>query len=677
MKTKTNCCSGIAHFSYLSRLSHLSRLSFGSALLVLMLVPVKAFTQERVLSNPPELLQDSDSTDYQQGVLSLATSAMSSGSSNERVLNLAVEYAESQLWNPATGQYDRVRLRSYNGTDVDPTSPFVAPTIKINPGETIRVNLDNQLPADSSCINHPSDVNIPHCFNGTNLHTHGLWINPAGNGDNVLLSINPGVQFEYEYNVPADHPSGTFWYHTHRHGSTALQVSSGMAGALIIEGDRLPTPTQNGDIDTLLGGFADLTLVMQQIQYACRTAPTPQNPNGTLKQTAQGRYYCDPGDVGVIEDYDQFGPGTWPASGRYTSINGHVLPTFTATQGEVQRWRMIHAGVRDTISLQFYKALPSRSVRDAGLLGSIEDEQSAISANCGTEPLPYTLIAADGLTLAAGAQTDIATFQPGYRYDALLVFPEAGEYCVIDASAPAAGNVNNEEVGTRMLGYVNVAAGDDIGSDIQAYLTQRLIANAQSEMPPTVRASVINDLNDDLKFSRFIPHPSVAESEVTGTQELTFYIDTSSSDVQFEVGNTLQTADVRPYDPDRIDRKLPVGSVEEWVMQSHFVSHPFHIHVNPFQVVEILDPNGRDVSAAGSVDDAGGSVDPQYAGLKGVWKDTLWIKSLAPSQQDGYYTIRVRTRYQRYIGEFVLHCHILDHEDQGMMQNVEIVLPNS
>ena len=338
---------------------------------------------------------------------------------------------------------------------------------------------------------------------------------------------------------------------------------------------------------------------------------------------------------------------------------------------------MIHAGVRDTISLQFYKALPSRSVRDAGLLGSIEDEQSAISANCGTEPLPYTLIAADGLTLAAGAQTDIATFQPGYRYDALLVFPEAGEYCVIDASAPAAGNVNNEEVGTRMLGYVNVAAGDDIGSDIQAYLTQRLIANAQSEMPPTVRASVINDLNDDLKFSRFIPHPSVAESEVTGTQELTFYIDTSSSDVQFEVGNTLQTADVRPYDPDRIDRKLPVGSVEEWVMQSHFVSHPFHIHVNPFQVVEILDPNGRDVSAAGSVDDAGGSVDPQYAGLKGVWKDTLWIKSLAPSQQDGYYTIRVRTRYQRYIGEFVLHCHILDHEDQGMMQNVEIVLPNS
>ena len=59
--------------------------------------------------------------------------------------------------------------------------------------------------------------------------------------------------------------------------------------------------------------------------------------------------------------------------------------------------------------------------------------------------------------------------------------------------------------------------------------------------------------------------------------------------------------------------------------------------------------------------------DPQYVGLKGVWKDTLWIK---PN-----YTVTIRTRYERYIGDFVLHCHILDHEDRGMMQNVAIVLP--
>jgi hypothetical protein len=36
------------------------------------------------------------------------------------------------------------------------------------------------------------------------------------------------------------------------------------------------------------------------------------------------------------------------------------------------------------------------------------------------------------------------------------------------------------------------------------------------------------------------------------------------------------------------------------------------------------------------------------------------------------YLITMRTRYERYIGDFVLHCHILDHEDGGMMQNVRI-----
>jgi FtsP/CotA-like multicopper oxidase with cupredoxin domain len=36
----------------------------------------------------------------------------------------------------------------------------------------------------------------------------------------------------------------------------------------------------------------------------------------------------------------------------------------------------------------------------------------------------------------------------------------------------------------------------------------------------------------------------------------------------------------------------------------------------------------------------------------------------------------MHSRYERYISDFVLHCHILDHEDQGMMQNVCIRLPD-
>jgi FtsP/CotA-like multicopper oxidase with cupredoxin domain len=55
----------------------------------------------------------------------------------------------------------------------------------------------------------------------------------------------------------------------------------------------------------------------------------------------------------------------------------------------------------------------------------------------------------------------------------------------------------------------------------------------------------------------------------------------------------------------------------------------------------------------------------------------MWVNHLSALQRvaDAPGAVVVRTRYRRYIGDFVLHCHILDHEDQGMMQNVRIALP--
>jgi hypothetical protein len=71
--------------------------------------------------------------------------------------------------------------------------------------------------------------------------------------------------------------------------------------------------------------------------------------------------------------------------------------------------------------------------------------------------------------------------------------------------------------------------------------------------------------------------------------------------------------------------------------------HVFHIHVNPFQYVR-TGPDGK----------------PEM-----VWKDTLLIQA---GQTSTFYT-----QYQDYIGQFVMHCHILDHEDLGMMEVVEAV----
>lgn len=574
----------------------------------------------------------------------------------EAVLDLDIRYTDAKIYNPGSGQDDAVRLRAYHDMReaAPPKVPFVAPTIEIIPGETVRITLHNDLPAqEPNCPSPDQNVNTPHCFNRTNLHSHGLWVSPAGNGDNVLLSVNPSVSFQYEYNVPPDHPAGTFWYHPHLHGSTALQVSSGMAGVLIVEGHRLPTAQTTGDVDTLLreptgAAFTQRIVLLQQIQYACRDA------NGRIQTNADGTYLCNPGEVGGIEGYDQFGPGSWPASGRYTSINGQTLPTFVGAQvGRLERWRIVHAGVRDTVKLEFKK------MRDgASPYARLSQAQQAdwIAQNCPGDPLPQFALASDGLTRGQIAQRTVTVLQPGYREDLLIVFPEPGDYCVIDDAAPADATVNGLARSRKFLGRVNVGLGESPGGDLRAYLQTQLIAAANRTMPAAVREKVREDLANDLRLTSFIPHPDVGDGEVKGKQQAELKIDTSSGSVQFEING-------KSYDPARIDRVLTLGSVDEWTLTAGTnppVGHPFHIHVNPFQIIKILDPSGNDVSVSGEPSD------PQYANLKGVWRDTLFVKP-------GYH-VTMRTRYQRYIGDFVLHCHILDHEDQGMMQNVRIGL---
>jgi L-ascorbate oxidase len=623
--------------------------------------------QPRVVVNPPLL------NDIGKAVPSSVSSptALVSSPSNEVALDLNLVYMDGQIWNPATNRYDLVRTRSYQGTGVDPGGLIISPTIEMRPGQTIRMTLNNRLPADPTCVHPPANVNVPHCFSSTNMHTHGVWTNPSGNGDNVLISINPGVSFQYEYNIPPDHPSGTFWYHSHLHGSTALQVSSGMAGALIIRGDRQPTTVASGDIDTLLRPspsqpMTERVVVLQQISYACRDAA------GKIKVDSNGYWTCNPGEAGAIENYDLFDTLQWFFSGRYTSLNGHVLPTFTGSRaGQFERWRVIHGGVGDTVNLQFRKQTGPANI--AGM--PAPNSAAVIDQACGGTPVPQYVYAADGITMAAIQTTDVTVFQPGYRWDALIQFPEPGTYCVIDGNG-ATSTVGQQGPTRQLLGFVTVAPGNTVPFTPIRHLQNVLIESAEREYSGAVRNRVVDDLWANLKLTAFVPHADIGPGEVTGQQLLAFDIDTSVTPNRFLV-------DARPFDPARIDRTLTLGGVDEWTLKSDFIGHPFHIHVNPFQVVRILDPSGKDVSGPDAVDDFGGVVDTQYRGMRGVWKDTLWIKNgmsaRAPraDQAKGIYTVIVRTKYRRYIGDFVLHCHILDHEDQGMMQNVRIALPGS
>jgi FtsP/CotA-like multicopper oxidase with cupredoxin domain len=93
----------------------------------------------------------------------------------------------------------------------------------------------------------------------------------------------------------------------------------------------------------------------------------------------------------------------------------------------------------------------------------------------------------------------------------------------------------------------------------------------------------------------------------------------------------------------RSDRVMEVGTTERWEIRA-FDGHPFHVHTNPFLVC----PNNS-------------NKEPNFA----HWRDTFWTQV-----EDG--PRELLTQYNKFTGNFVLHCHKLNHEDMGMMELVEI-----
>jgi FtsP/CotA-like multicopper oxidase with cupredoxin domain len=135
----------------------------------------------------------------------------------------------------------KVRLRAYNGK-------IPGPLIEARPGDTLRIRVKNSLPPyDSSAWT--GDHNVPHGLDATNLHVHGLDVVPhifesIGTSDPLApqIVIGPGETKEYVFELPEDHPPGFNFYHPHKHGSTSVQVGSGLAGPIIVRGaiDEVP-----------------------------------------------------------------------------------------------------------------------------------------------------------------------------------------------------------------------------------------------------------------------------------------------------------------------------------------------------------------------------------------------------------------------------------------------------
>lgn len=88
----------------------------------------------------------------------------------------------------------------------------------------------------------------------------------------------------------------------------------------------------------------------------------------------------------------------------------------------------------------------------------------------------------------------------------------------------------------------------------------------------------------------------------------------------------------------------------EFRISSKGVDHPFHIHVNPMWVLRIDAPDENGV-------------------LHNILPEPMWMDTVAIPRNGG--RVVFRSRFEDYTGKWINHCHILRHEDNGMMQTVE------
>jgi FtsP/CotA-like multicopper oxidase with cupredoxin domain len=103
--------------------------------------------------------------------------------------------------------------------------------------------------------------------------------------------------------------------------------------------------------------------------------------------------------------------------------------------------------------------------------------------------------------------------------------------------------------------------------------------------------------------------------------------------------------------PDSPIVTIQAGQIEEWTLvNSSNVDHPFHIHQNDFAVISI---NGEPIDTSTQ---GGGVYD--YVSMR----DTITI----PANGE----VVIRWEVQPHFGKYVFHCHILTHEDAGMMMGV-------
>ncbi len=497
------------------------------------------------------------------------------------------------------------------------------PTLRLLPGDILSLTLTNSLPA--------MPVGSPY-VNDTNLHFHGLHVSPNAPGDDSIdMLALPGQTLSYQLAIPYDHPAGLYWYHSHAHGEVERQNLSGMSGAIVIDGiaQYLPSLTNMPERvlivrDAPLPGqplpAADRNQVYAMgwaLAHAAKRYGAPLSLSGsrasmtmgkaTAVRSADSRLTTNPY---VIVD-PKFRHYVKRAAG-----DGHCVTGSPETP--VKAWTINGAtqpsiGIRPG-ELQFWRLVNAGS--DTYLDVSVDNTQMQI-------------VSLDGVPLSSGINTPQTltvndyVVPPASRVEFIVKGPPAGTKAYLRTSCFDAGS-NGPAMPAAVLASIDPTTSLSDQFRHRQRVAPKLVAyHFPYRTPVRSRAHSLVRL------------PNFTSVPVSRTQTL-YYSDQ----------NTINGQAYDPGGPPLFYAQS--GTVEQWtIVNNSSQVHTFHIHQIHFLLQAI---NGVTQTQQFVRD----NVNVPAASTAGPGTVTLLMDFTDP----------------RIIGTFLLHCHILAHEDGGMMAKI-------
>ena len=230
-------------------------------------------------------------------------------------------------------------------------------------------------------------------------------------------------------------------------------------------------------------------------------------------------------------------------------------------------------------------------------------------------------IAWDGMTISAPQTMAAIELSPANRVEVLVKAGAPGTYrLVLDPGSSQHPNMVDPNMGTP--------------NDLDT--TQEL-------QPRTVATMVVAGNPVDMAIPTALPGYDPAILPIARKRTVRYTVDREADGTFVSFG-----IDDKPFDMDNTPYQVQLGTAQEWTVvndsdDEHI--HSFHIHVNPMKVTAV----------------DGKPLDPPQ------WRDTY----LLPAAKGGSFTFQ--SNFVDFAGKFVEHCHVLSHEDLGMMEAIEVV----